>query len=470
MRALHATDRATRRLWLDEAGATLSLALPLIAANLAQVAINATDVIMLGWLGPEALASGALGSNLYFAVMIFGIGVVTATSPLASSELGRRRHSVREVRRTIRQGFWAGATLCIPFWLILWNTEALLITLGQEPELAAGAAAYMAPMKWALLPTFLFVVMRIFISALERPRWALAIALAAIPFNALVNWCLIFGNLGFPAFGIMGAGLGTLITGIFMLVALVIVLLTDRQFRRYHLFGRFWRPDWQRYRDIWRLGLPIGMTFAFEVMVFNAAVLLMGLFGASALAAHSIALQLAAISFMVPLGFGQAVTVRVGLAHGAGDRDAITRAGWTPLVMGVSFMSVMALFMILFPETLIGIFLDGSVAENGDAIRLAISFLAIAALFQVFDGAQVIGAGMLRGLQDTRVPMLFAATGYWLIGLTTSVILAFPFGFEGVGIWLGLATGLAAVSAMMIWRWSRRKRLGLDAPLPHRGS
>lgn len=324
----------------------------------------------------------------------------------------------------------------------------------------------MAPMKWALLPTFLFVVMRIFISALERPRWALAIAVVAVPFNALVNWCFIFGNLGFPAFGIMGAGLGTLITSIFMLAALVSVLLTDRQFRRYHLFGRFWRPDWQRYRDIWRLGLPIGMTLAFEVMVFNAAVLLMGLFGASALAAHSIALQLAAISFMVPLGFGQAVTVRVGLAHGAGDRDAITRAGWTPLVMGIGFMCVMALLMILFPETLIGIFLDGSIPENGAVISLAISFLAIAALFQVFDGAQVIGAGMLRGLQDTRVPMYYAATGYWLIGLTTGVILAFSFRLEGVGIWLGLATGLAAVSVMMIWRWSRRDKLGLDAALP----
>lgn len=461
MLASRATIGWDRRLWTEEVRATLSLALPLIATNLAQVAINATDVIMLGWLGPDALAAGALGSNLYFALMIFGIGVVTAAAPLASAELGRHRHSVREVRRTIRQACWAGLTLCLPFWLVLWHTESLLILLGQEPTLAADAAAYTGTLQWALLPFFLYVVLRIFISALERPRWALTISLVAVPFNAFANWCLIFGNLGFPAFGIRGAGIGTIATCSFMFVALALVVLIDRRFRRYYLFGRFWRADWTRYREVWHLGLPIGMTLAFEVLVFNAAVLLMGLFGATALAAHSIALQIAAISFMIPLGFSQAVTVRVGLALGAGDRNAITRAGWTPFAMGVSFMAFMALMMILFPHGLIGIFLDRANPDNTDVIRLAVAFLAIAALFQVFDGAQSIAAGMLRGLQDTRMPMIYAGVGYWLIGLSLGVALAFPLEMEGVGIWLGLATGLAAVSALMLYRWLRRDRLAL---------
>lgn len=449
-------------IWTSDARATLSLALPLIAMNLSQVAINATDVIMMGWLGPEALAAGTLGSNLYFAMMIFGIGLVTASSPLAAAELGRRRHAVREVRRTIRQAIWAGATLCLPFWLMLWNTETILLFLGQDPALAAHAADYTRALQWALLPAFVYVVLRIFISALERPRWAFVISFLAIPVNAFANWCLMFGNLGAPALGLQGAGLGSVLTGVFMLSALGLVVSLDRRFRRYHIFGHFWRADWARYRDIWRLGLPIGMTLAFEVLVFNAAVLLMGLFGASALAAHSIALQIAAITFMIPLGFSQAVTVRVGLAYGAGDRGAITRAGWTPFVMGVAFMALMALVMILFPEFLIGVFLDAGKPENADVIRLAVSFLAIAALFQVFDGAQVIAAGMLRGLQDTRVPMIYAAIGYWLIGLSAGVALAFPVGLEGTGIWLGLAAGLAAVSLLMIRRWLGRSRLGLD--------
>ena len=448
--------------WTAEAKATLALAWPLIATNLAQVAINATDVVMMGWLGPDALAAGALGSNIYFAMMIFGIGVVTAASPMVASELGRRRHSVRDVRRTVRQAFWAGATLCIPFWLVLWNAESLLILLGQEPKLAAAAASYTRALQWALLPSFLYVVLRTFISALERPRWALAIGALAVPFNAFANWCLMFGHLGLPALGLPGAGIGSVLTSIFMFGALAFVTLSDRRFRRYYIFGRFWRADWPRYRELWRLGMPIGMTLAFEVLVFNAAVLLMGLFGAEALAAHSIALQIAAVSFMVPLGFSQAVTVRVGRALGADDRAAITRAGWTPFVMGVAFMAFMALLMTLFPHTLIGIFLDRSLPGNAAVIDLAVSFLAIAALFQVFDGAQAIGAGMLRGLQDTRVPMVYAGIGYWVIGLSSGVFLAFPMKLAGVGIWLGLATGLAAVSALMISRWLRRDKLGLD--------
>lgn len=462
MLASRATTGRDRRLWTDEVRATLSLALPLIATNLAQVAINATDVVMMGWIGPEALAAGALGSNLYFAMMIFGIGVVTAAAPLAASELGRRRHAVRDVRRTIRQAFWAGTTLCLPFWLTLWHTEPLLVLLGQDPSLAAQAAEYTRALQWALLPVFLYVVLRIFISALQRPRWAFFISFLAVPFNAFANWCFMFGNLGAPALGLQGAGVGSVLTTSFMFGALALVAVTDRRFRRYRIFGRFWRADWMRYRDIWRLGLPIGMTLAFEVLVFNAAVLLMGFISAEALAAHSIALQIAAISFMIPLGFSQAVTVRVGLAHGAGNRDAITRAGWVPFVMGVSFMALMALVMILFPETLIGAFLDRNVPGNEEVIRLAIAYLAIAALFQVFDGAQAIAAGMLRGLQDTRVPMIYAGLGYWLIGLTSGVVLAFPMGLEGTGVWLGLAAGLAAVSVMMIWRWTRRSTLGLD--------
>ncbi|PKQ09911.1 MAG: MATE family efflux transporter [Alphaproteobacteria bacterium HGW-Alphaproteobacteria-12] len=462
MHAALAAFRTDRHLWNTEIRATLALAWPLVATNLAQVAINATDVIMMGWLGPNALAAGALGSNLFFAMMIFGIGIVTAAAPMIASERGRRRHSVRDVRRTVRQAFWAAATICLPFWLLLWYTENILIVLGQEPALAALGASYTRAMEWSLLPTFLYIVLRLFISALERPRWGLVIGALAVPVNAFANWCLMFGHLGAPALGLQGAGLGSLLTSLFMFGALSLVVLSDRRFRRYHLFGRFWRADHARYLELWRLGLPIGMTLAFEVLVFNAAVLLMGLFGATALAAHAIALQIAAISFMVPLGFSQTATVRVGLVFGAGDRAAITRAGWTPFIIGVTFMGVMALTMMLFPHTLIGLFLDRTDPANAEVIRLAVSFLAVAALFQVFDGAQAIAAGMLRGLQDTRVPMLYAGVGYWLVGLSLGVVLAFPLGLSGVGIWFGLAIGLATVSVLMLYRWLRRARLRLD--------
>ena len=207
--------------------------------------------------------------------------------------------------------------------------------------------------------------------------------------------------------------------------------------------------------------MPLAAALTFEVTVFNAAVFLMGLIGPSSLAAHAIAIQIAALSFMVPLGVGQAATVRVGLAFGASDRAGVHRAGWTALAVTVTFMAAMSLLMTLMPRLLIGAFLDTSAPVNAPIVGLATSFLMLAAIFQIADGAQAVGAGMLRGLQDGRVPMLFALLGYWIIGLPLGCLLAFRMGLGGVGLWIGLATGLAVVAVLMIARWARRAQLGL---------
>ena len=452
---------AMRQAWLDEARATLALSWPMILTNLAQIALTTTDVVMLGWLGPDALAAGALGSNLYFAFMIFGIGLVTAVAPMIARELGARRHSVREVRRTFRQGLWSAIAVSLPIWAILWNTEPILLALGQEPRLAAMAQDYMRAFEWALLPFLGYLVLRSFLGAMERPIWALWAGGIGFVANAVAAYCLIFGKFGFPRLEMVGAGIATTFSSTVMFAVLVLILFWDRCFRRYHLFGRFWRPDWRRFRELWRLGLPIGVTLVFEVTIFNAAVFLMGLIGPAALAAHSIAIQIASVTFMVPLGFGQAVTVRVGRFYGAGDRDGVTRAGWTAFVMGVGFMGLTALVMLFAPRTLIGGFLDLSQPGNAPVVELAVTFLAFAALFQVVDGMQAVASGMLRGLHDTRVPMIMAAIGYWGIGLPLGAALAFPLGLGGAGIWIGLATGLAVVAALMTARWLMRDRLGL---------
>jgi MATE family multidrug resistance protein len=212
---------------------------------------------------------------------------------------------------------------------------------------------------------------------------------------------------------------------------------------------------------VWRLGLPIAITLTLEVGVFNAAVFLMGLIGTASLAAHQIAIQIASLSFMVPMGLAQAVTVRVGRAFGRGDPAGIARAGWTSFVLGVSFMSLMALLMWAMPLSLVSIFLDPTDPKNAPVIPLAVAFLGLAALFQIADGAQAVGAGMLRGLQDTTVPMIYALFGYWVIGMGTAIGLGFGAGWDGVGIWSGLAAGLASVAVLMLVRWSRRDRLGL---------
>ena len=458
------TAAAGRRVWGAEARATIALAWPLILTNLAQTTMTATDVVLLGWLGADALAAGALGSNLYFATMIFGLGLTTATAPMIARELGRKGHSVRDVRRTVRQGMWAAVTIAVPIWLVLWHTEAILLAMGQEPRLAVQAGHYVRALEWSILPFFFYLVLRSFISALERPLWALAISTGAVVINALAAWSLIFGHFGLPNMGIAGAGTATTFSNILMFAALAIVLYSDRKFRRYHLLGRFWRADWPRLRELWRLGLPIGATLVFEVAVFNASTFLMGLISEASIAAHSIALQIASLTFMVPLGLSQAATVRVGRAYGAHDIDGIRRAGWTAFAMGTGFMAVMALMMILVPRTLVGVFLDLDQPANAPVVELAISFLALAALFQLADGGQVVTAGMLRGLHDTRMPMIFAALGYWGVGLVLGVTLAFGAKLGGIGIWIGLAAGLIVVALLLIARWVRRDRLGLLAP------
>jgi multidrug resistance protein, MATE family len=446
-----------------EARAMLALAWPIIVTNLAQTAMTATDVMMMGWLSSDTLAAGALGSNLYFTPMIFGMGLVLATSPMLAKELGTNRHSVREVRRTVRQGLWLSLIIAVPLWLILWHTESILLLMGQKPDLAHEAGRYMHALQWGILPFYFYIVLRSFVTALERPGWATIVVVIAVAFNALADWTLMFGKLGFPALGVVGSGIATTLSNVLMFAGLAIIVLREKQFRRYHLFGRFWRADWPRFFQIGRLGLPIAAIMVFEVALFNAAALLMGLISPAELAAHAIAIQISGIAFMVPLGFGQAATVRVGRFFGANDPEGISRTGWTAYALGVGFMALTALLMILAPRLLISGFIDLGDPRNAEVIRYAVTFLAFAALFQIADGAQAVGSGNLRGLHDTTMPMIYAAIGYWGVGMPLGAYLGFWAGFGGNGIWIGLVAGLVVVAGLLLWRWVRRERWGKES-------
>lgn len=447
--------------WRDEFKATLSLGWPLILTNLAQIAIGTTDTLMMGWLGPDDLAAGALGANLFFAVLILGMGLGLATAPLLAQTLGRARHSVRESRRITRQGLWLTAAYTLPCWALLWQAEAILRLLGQEPVLARGAAEYVHMLQWSLLPALWVIVLRSFIAALERPRAGMVITWAAVVLHVGSNWLLMFGHWGAPRLGVAGAGISSTLSFSFMVLALVAFLYWDRRFRRFHILGHWWRPDWATFRELVRVGAPMAAAMGFEITGFNCAAFLMGLISAAAVAAHAIALQVASVTFMVPLGLAQAATVRVGLAVGGGDREGVRRAGWSALALGVGFMTVMAALLILAPEAIVALFLDPARADNVAVSRLAAGFLVIAGMFQIVDGAQVVGAGCLRGLKDTRVPMLFAGFGYWLIAIPLGAALAFWAGLAGRGVWIALAVGLGIVASLMVARWSQRDRLGL---------
>lgn len=441
--------------------ATLALAWPLVLTNLTMSLIGATDVLMVGWLGPTELAAASLGFNLSMLLAIFGMGLVAGASPLMASEIGRRAHSVRDIRRTFRQTLWLVALLSVPMLLFLWNTGAILLLLGQNATLAALAQEYVRVYMWSI-PLFLATLaFRNFLAALERPMWSLVVGVVGVLGNIIFNYVLIFGKFGVPALGIVGAGVGSVLTNMVMLALMIAVVYRDRRFRRYHLLGRWWRSDWPRFAEMTRIGTPIAISHAFEAGVFSAAVMLMGWISTAAVAAHAVALQLASLTFMVPMGLAQAATVRVGIGYGRGDAAHVRRAGWTSFIMGTGFMAAMALIMLAIPGTLAGLFIDRADPANAEVAELAVSFLIIAALFQVADGAQVVAQGMLRGLHDTFVPMLFALFGYWVIGIGVGAWLAFERDWGGVGIWTGLATGLSIVAVLMLSRWMQRERLGL---------
>ncbi|MEZ5668888.1 MAG: MATE family efflux transporter [Alphaproteobacteria bacterium] len=439
--------------WLVELRATVWLAVPLVLTQLSQIAIQTTDVVMMGWLGKDELAAGALTGHTFYAFFLLGLGVCSAVAPLAAQALGANRR--RDVRRYTRQGLYAALIVCLPVWLILAWFGPIARLLGQDPVIVALGQPYMVALLAALPPALGYVVLRCFCAALNRPTPALVAMAVSIPLNGLLNYGLMFGEFGLPDLGLVGAGVSTVITEWLMFGGLLLYVVRDRGFRRYGILVRWWKADMVRLRQVFAVGLPIGGSILMEALMFSAAVYFMGIIGDDAIAAHQIAIQCAAISFMVPLGVAQAAVIRVGHAAGRHDRAGLRRAGFVAYGVACGFMAAMAILFLAIPEILAGAYLDRADPANADVIALAVGFFAIAALFQVFDGAQVIGQHVLRGLKDTRVPMVVAGIGYWLVGMPASALLAFGLGLEGTGVWLGLAAGLSVVAAILLHRFNR---------------
>lgn len=447
--------------WRTEFGATLRLALPLAATNLLQMLIHAVDVIFIARLGDQPLAASSLGIAVFGLTMWAMTGLTGACAPLIAAELGRRGPAVREVRRTVRMGLWVSVGFGLLGMGIGFAGEAILLATGQDPQIAALSGQFLAILSWAMIPMVLASVFRIFVAALGKPAYATAITLLALGTNILGNWILVFGNLGAPALGLEGSAISSLITSLAMIAAYVVVIGRDRQLRRYHIFGRWWRPEWQRLRQIMLIGSPIALTVLAEAGLFSGAALLMGRIGPVELAAHTLALNLAALTFQIPFGIAQAATIRVGYHFGAQDRAAAGRAGWSALLVSVLFMGVMAGVMMLAPRFILSLYVNPAAPQNAAMVAFAVQYLVIAAAFQLFDGAQAVAAGALRGLQDTRMPLLIALFGYWMVGFVTAIWLGFYTPLQGTGVWIGLAVGLVVVAALLSWRWHRREALGL---------
>jgi MATE family multidrug resistance protein len=440
--------------------ATFALCWPIVLTNLAMNSMTTTDVMMLGWLSPEALAAGALGFNLYLPLMLFSIGVVGAVAPIAAARIGADRRDEEGVRRIGHQALITSLLLAAPVWAVLWNAAPILRAIGEPPDLATKAGEYMHGLQWAVAPILLSFSTRSIFAALNRTGAVLVASLIALVFNALANYALIFGHFGAPVWGIFGSGMATSFSQVLMFSLLAGYSFLDPRLRTVGLFSNLWRPHAASLAQIWRLGLPIGGTIVAEISVFSFSALAMGLIGRASIEAHAIVVQIAATAFMVPLGLGQAASVRVGHAFGARDRAGAARAGWTAFGMAMAFVAVSATAMFAFPRLLISPFIASEAPANAAVVALALSFLRIAAIFQLFDGAQAALANMLRGVHDSRWPMIMALTGYWAIGMPVSLVLGFLTPLGGLGLWIGLAVGLAAVALMLLARWSSKQRAG----------
>jgi multidrug resistance protein, MATE family len=461
IRAGFMSDAPTLNPWRIELRATLLLALPLAATNLLQMLIHAVDVIFIARLGDQPLAASSLGIAVFGLTMWAMTGLTGACAPLIAAELGRRSHAVREVRRTVRMALWVSVGFGLVGMGIGFAGEAILLASGQNAEVSALAGRFLGILSWAMIPMIAASVFRIFVAALGKPGYATAITLLALGTNIFGNWVLVFGNLGAPGLGLEGSAISSLLTSLAMIAAYAVVIGRDRQLRRYRIFGRWWRPEWQRLRQIMAIGTPIALTVLAEAGLFSGAALLMGRIGQLELAAHTLALNLAALTFQIPYGIAQAATIRVGYHYGACDRAAAGRAGWAALVVSVLFMGVMAGVMWLFPRFILSLYVDPDAPQNAALVALAVQYLMVAAAFQLFDGAQAVAAGALRGLQDTRWPLAIALLGYWAIGFVIAIWLGFSTSLEGIGVWIGLALGLVVVAFLLTWRWHRREARGL---------
>ena len=439
--------------------ATLVFGLPLMGAQLASIAIGVTDTVMIGWLGTTQLAAAVLATQFYFFLWIIGAGMSFAVIPLASNARGAGNEA--GVRRSVRMGLWILTLYSALAMVPLWFAGDILLALGQDAETAALAGIYMQVAIWAFFPALLVVGLRAFLISLECAPFILSVTIFGAGLNAILNYIFIFGNFSAPRMEISGAALATVGTNLFVLAAMTGYIVVRRETRLYRIFTHIWRPDLEALFEIARLGWPISAGLLAETGLFMAASVMMGWLGVIPLAAHGIAMQLVAVAFMVPLGLANAATVRVGIACGRTDSVALGRAGAAVLMVAFCLSVIIALGYTSFPELLITPFLDMTNANSSEVLAYAIPLLVIASVFHLFDGLQVVGLGLLRGLKDTRVPMYIAIVSYWLVGVPVAYVLAFDFNLGGKGIWTGLAIGLVVAAAALLFRFNRRGQWAL---------
>jgi MATE family multidrug resistance protein len=441
--------------------AIIVLGLPLVGSQLAQFAVHMTDTLMLGWYSVETLAAAVLGTSFAFALFILGSGFGAAVVPLVAA--ADAQGDVTQIRRVTRMGLWVATLYALIVMIPMIWAAPILVAMGQDPLLAADAQTYLRISAPGMFMAQAATVLRMYLSALERARPVFYASLAAVALNAVMNYVLIFGNFGAPEMGIAGAAIASL--GVNTLLLVYMGVYAVKYLPEHSLFTRLWRPDWEAFSQVVRLGVPIGMTSLAEVGLFNLATLMIGWLGTIQLAAHGIALQMAGAVFMVHLGLSSAATVRAGRAFGTRD-EAHLRRGALVATLASFVLSLfgVALFVTI-PEVLIGAFIDPSDPLRPEIIAIGTTLLFLAGIFQVADSLQVMSLGLLRGLQDARIPMWIAVLSYWGLGAPASYFLGTTLGYGASGVWWGLVIGLSAAAVLLTMRfWMRSVKIAPTSP------
>ena len=427
----------------------LALAAPVVLAELGWVMMGIVDTLMVGRLGAHAIGAVGLASMLFFAIAVFAMGVLLGLDPLVAQAFGAGR--VDECHRWLVDGVWLGFFVAIPTVALIYGMNATIGVWGLPADVEALVRPYLTVLTWSLPPLMLYVAFRRYLQAMHLVRPVMITLLLANLVNAIGNWALIFGHLGLPAMGVRGSAWATLLARVFMAACLFAVILRHEAHVVPRLRDTAMGIDLVRLRRLFALGIPAAGQMVFEVGVFSAATALAGRVSADALAAHQIALNMAAFTFMVPFGIASAAAVRVGYAIGRQDPEGAMRAGWTAIAIGVGFMAAAAAVFLLVPGTLIRAFTsDRSVVEIGTAL------LFVAAAFQLFDGIQGVTTGALRGLGDTRTAMLWNLGGHWIVGLPLGYWLCFGLGYGVVGLWWGLSVGLVICGVALVIAWMKK--------------
>jgi multidrug resistance protein, MATE family len=419
----------------------MHIGFPVVIGNLLQISMSVVDTVMAGNLSPLDLAAVAVGGSLFMPIFILGAGIIMAVSPIVAQHYGRR--DLHLIGKTTRQGLWLALILSIPTIFVLRNTGPVLQLLNVESEIIPLTLGYLDAISWGIPAMFLYLVLRYFNEGISVTKPAMYVSFIGLLFNIFGNYTLMYGKFGFPRLGAIGTGYASAIVMVVMFVALLIFTYRRKPYKRFAIFEQLRLPEKRYIGELLRIGVPIGISMTMEVTMFAVIGLLIGSLGTYAVAAHQIALNFASITFMLAFGLSAAITVRVGQVMGRSGIKEARFSGFTGIILAAGFMCLTAALMFLLPGPIVSLYTD-----DPELITGAVTLIYMAAIFQVSDGLQVSGSGALRGLKDTKVPMIVNLIAYWIIGLPLGYYIGIIRGMGTEGMWIGLIAGLTVAGIL----------------------